>query len=132
MNKLIVSVAIFVLLGASILIGQDAPEFGQIWQKQSTEPLFTNHGDPGSWNGGNETWDWNWGHVMMDSDTFRLYLGGHDGTHYSIGMWYSTSLDSGWMEVTTPGRPIGSGLHLYWLRMTPLRCGTVLHVCPHY
>jgi len=85
-------------------MGQDALDFGQIWEKNSGRPLINTRGDSGAWNGSTDAWNWNWGHVLEDADTFKLYIGGSDGTNYSIGMWYSTSIDSGWMEYA--GNPV--------------------------
>ncbi len=84
--------------------GQTAPDFGQIWQKSTQEPLIYTIGDSGSWNSDADMWDWSWGHVLQDADTFKLYLGASDGINYSIGMWHSTDLDSGWSEYS--GNPV--------------------------
>jgi predicted GH43/DUF377 family glycosyl hydrolase len=84
--------------------GQTAPEFGQIWQKPTQEPLIYTIGDSGSWNSDADMWDWNWGHVLQDADTFKLYIGASDGSNFSIGMWHSMDLESGWSEYS--GNPI--------------------------
>ena len=39
---------ILVLMIATVTYGQMEPEFGQIWQKPSLEPLFNSIGEPGS------------------------------------------------------------------------------------
>lgn len=95
--RLIVSLTIMLLLwmpvSAQVELG-----FGQVWKSHSNEPLINTVGEPETWNDGNEFWDWNWGHVLQDADTFKLYIGASDGLHYSIGMYYSTDLDSGWTE----------------------------------
>lgn len=100
-----VSVSILVLMVAfSFTMSQTARDFGQIWQKQSDEPLIYTIGDSGAWNGSSDMWDWNWGHVLQDADTFKLYIGGSDGTNFSIGMWHTMDLESGWTEYT--GNPV--------------------------
>ncbi|MBC8191452.1 MAG: T9SS type A sorting domain-containing protein [Candidatus Marinimicrobia bacterium] len=84
--------------------GQTALDFGQIWHKPNEEPLIYTIGDSGAWNGSGDMWDWNWGHVLQDADTFKLYIGGSDGTNFSIGMWHTMDLESGWTEYA--GNPV--------------------------
>lgn len=108
-------------LGGSVLIlailfsyslGQTDLGFGQIWQKQGTGPLIHVQGDSGSWNGGDIAFDWNFGHVLQDEDTLKLYIGASDGEVFSIGMYTSMDVDSGWEEY--PGNPIMTGTPGAW------------------
>lgn len=103
MRKSFIGVLILTML-MSFVMGQNALDFGQIWKKGAGRPLINTVGDSGAWNGSSDAWNWNWGHVLEDADTFKLYIGGSDGTNYSIGMWYSTSIDSGWTEYA--GNPV--------------------------
>ena len=112
MRRFNVGMLILVVL-CSWAWGQTAPEFGQIWHKQNIdEPLIHNQGLPGTWNGGQEAWDWSLGHVLVDVDTFKLYVGASNGTTFSIGMWYSMNLDSGWVEYSN--NPILTGTEGTW------------------
>nr|MBC8192005.1 hypothetical protein [FCB group bacterium] len=111
MRRLKVSTLILVV-SFSFAWSQTAPEFGQIWHKQGTGPLIHVQGDSGSWNGGDIAFDWSFGHVLQDNDTLKLYIGAFDGTVYSIGMYYSMNIDSGWVE--HPSNPIMSGTPSAW------------------
>ncbi|NQV40733.1 MAG: right-handed parallel beta-helix repeat-containing protein [Candidatus Marinimicrobia bacterium] len=103
MRRLSVSL-FFLMLLFSITWSQTALDLGQVWQNQSEEPLIYTIGDSGAWNGSGDMWDWNWGHVLQDADTFKLYIGGSDGTNFSIGMWHTMDLESGWTEYI--GNPV--------------------------
>lgn len=99
------------LLILSPVSAQSELGFGQVWQKASEAPLFVNKGEPGTWNGGS-SWTWNWGHLLQDGDTLRYYLGGQDGDYWSIGMWYTTDIKSGWQEYA--GNPVLKGTPGAW------------------
>lgn len=75
------------------LYGQ--PGFGQEWQKSAT-PLFGIVGAPGSWNGSPVAAYDVVGHVMHDGTQYRAFVGGYDGSRFTIGLWTSSALASGW------------------------------------
>lgn len=87
--------------------------FGQVWNRVGDDPLFYNIGDdPGDWNAYDVLDYFIVGHLLEDGDTLRYYIPGYDGSEYSIGMWYSTRIDSGWQEY--PGNPVIRGTPGAW------------------
>lgn len=82
---------------------QGQPGFGQDWQKTNT-PLFGIIGMPGSWNGTPLAAYDVIGHVMHDGVQYRSYVGGSDGSRFSIGLWSTATLETGW--AAHPGNPV--------------------------
>ena len=93
---------VFIIVG--VQIGYAQPGFGQKWEKYSGNPLFSIIGDEGSWNDYYQKATGYLGHVLRDDTEYKLYLGGHDGARFRIGLWTSESLTSGWEEYD--GNPI--------------------------
>ena len=96
---------ICLLLILTPISAQTDLSFGQIWKRVGDDPLFYNIGENSTdWNGRDVLTIFVGGHLLEDGDTLRFYMAGWNGTNYSIGMWYSTHLDSGWQEY--PGNPV--------------------------
>jgi len=79
---------------------QTEPELGQIWHKSEQNPIFVNHGEPGTWNSGGFG-SIPGGHAMWDGENYRIYIYGRGPApdyRASIGLFTSPQLDSGWVE----------------------------------
>ncbi|MBC8193637.1 MAG: right-handed parallel beta-helix repeat-containing protein, partial [FCB group bacterium] len=87
------------LLLSGLLMAQNEPEFGQVWQKSSLNPVFENIPVPGTWNSGGQS-NHSTGKAMWDGENYRVYLackGPDPDANLSIGVFLSPHLDSGWV-----------------------------------
>ena len=111
MKSIIYTICLLLIL--SPISAQSDLGFGQVWNRISDDPLFFNIGDsPNDWNGKDAVSYFTSGRLLQDGDTLKFYIGATNGTGYSIGMWYSTQLDSGWQEY--PGNPVMRGTPGAW------------------
>ncbi|MBC8191119.1 MAG: hypothetical protein H8E18_01950, partial [FCB group bacterium] len=94
-----VTMTLLVCLG-TLVMAQNEPEFGQVWQTISEEPTTVLEAVDGEWNtfiAG--TW-WTYGQVMWDGEMYRYYVsasGPGPEFLYSIGMYTAPHLDSAWV-----------------------------------
>ncbi len=94
-----VTITLLVCLG-TLVMAQNAPEFGQVWHAISEEPTTALEAVDGEWNtfiAG--TW-WTYGQVMWDGEMYRYYVsasGPGPEFLYSIGMYTAPHLDSAWV-----------------------------------
>ena len=99
MRRIYVSVLVLSVL-MSIGMAQAEPEFGQVWHKSDLNPVFVNPGEAGTWNSGG-IGPVPGGHAMWDGENYRIYIFGRGpdpDNSYSIGVFTSPHLDSGWVE----------------------------------
>lgn len=83
------------------------PGFGQIWQKDAGNPLFSIIGAPGSWNGVPSASILVAGRALWDETEYKLYIGGFNGQKWAVGLVSSPTLESGWSYYA--GNPVLTG-----------------------
>jgi predicted GH43/DUF377 family glycosyl hydrolase len=87
-------------------------DFRGQWEKSPQNPFFSTIGSPGSWNGTPAAKGIIFGHGLWDDPEYKLYLGGYNGSRFSIGLVTSPGLDSGW--VYHPNNPLLTGAPGEW------------------
>ena len=98
MKRLNASLLILAML-FSMMWGQSAPDFGQIWHDYEQNPTYREYSVDSTWNEGSISFA-TWGHAMWDGEQYRLYVsrrGAQPTRTVAIGVFFKSHLDSAWV-----------------------------------